>query len=566
MKKALLLGVSCLSALCSTAQNATEPLILPEFYAFKISSDGKWLYSDTGSGEIIIYDLATNQHNEFYGMSLGNGNALALDGTAVGSTDMGKAVILKGDEEISPAVFDEYWNSLPFAITDDSSRMVGIVGNNGTSNLDDKVQYFLPFVADIDDEGNVSNLTFLPHPDKDFFGVVPQYCSASWISNDGKVILGQVIDGSGMLIQPIVYRQGEDGEWTYSLPSKSLFNPENLPLPEYPGEFTMTQPNPIDFIGNEEKKKEYQEDMDWWKSQGNFEEELYPGNHLEEYMTYEEIEEYNKAVEEFNKAVKEYNEKIEEYYEARDAILDTSVSFELNGSCLNSDGTLAAMASEYVLDDGEIELGFRSGYTTYIIDLSDDSMIEIKNENPYIHPTQVLNGNIIIGATVGAEAQATYVYLPGASDYIPVEDYFAATTPYAADWLQENLVQPLYDGSMAMISGRGVASDDFSVFASGVPAYMFDENYVYLTYIFNGLTTGIKEVTAYENSALRVLAGGVIAINGEVADLAVFDLSGRNLFAMQNASGNISTDLAPGLYVISYTDSLGQRLSQKVRF
>lgn len=557
MKKKLLLGVSCLSALCSTAQNATEPLILPEFFACKISSDGKWLYSNTGLGEIIIYDLATNQHNEFYEMSLGNGNALALDGTAVGATDMGgQAVILKGDEVISPAVFDKYWYSCSFAITDDSSRMVGIVGDK-----DDNEQLFLPFVADIDDEGNVSNLTFLPHPDKDFFGDVPQYCSATWISNDGKVILGQVIDGSGMLIQPIVYRQGEDGEWTYSLPSKSLFNPENLPLPEYPGE-SPTPPDPIDFIGNEEKKKEYQEDMDWWKSQGNFDEELYPGNHLEEYMTYEEIEEYNKAVKEYNKAAMEYNEKSEEYYEARYAILDTSVNFQLNDCCLNSDGTLAAMASIYDLDDEILQ-----GYTTYIIDLSDDSMIEIKNENPYIHPTQVLNGNIIIGSTgERAEAPATYVYLPGASDYIPVEDYFAATTPYAADWLQENLVQTLYDGSMAMISGSGVASDDFSVFASGVPAYMFDENYVYLTYIFNGLTTGINEVTAYENSALRVLAGGVIAINGEVADLAVFDLSGRKLFAMQNASGNISTDLAPGLYVISYTDSLGQRLSQKVRF
>lgn len=564
MKNSFLLGLVCVSALATSLPSAAEPLILPEFYAFKISPDGKWLYSDTGSGEIVIYNLETNQHNEFYDMSLGNGNSLALDGTAVGSTDMGQAVILKDDEEISPNVFAKYWYSSPAAITADSSRIVGVIGNDGTSDLGDDVQYYLPFVADIDEDANVTQLEFLPHPDKDFFGMVPQYCSASWISNDGKVILGQVIGGSGMFIQPIVYRQGEDGSWSYSLPSESLFNPENLPLPIYPGEFTLTPPDPINFIGDEEKKKEYVEDMDWWESEGKFNQDLYPGNHLDQYMTAEELEEYYSAIDAFNEAATEYNEKSDKFYIARDAILDTSVTFLRNGSCMNGEGSIAALASEYALGDADTMMG--SGYTTYILDLSNDSMTEIKNENLYIYPTQVLNGGIILGSTGSAEVQATYVYLPEASDYMPVEEYFARTNPGAATWIQENLVQPLYDSRIAMISGCGVASCDFSVFAAGVTSYMFpDSDYTYFTYVFTELASGVEKVEV-DDSVVNVMKDGILAINGNITDLSIIDLSGRKVFAMQSAYGNIATNLNRGIYVVVYTDANGQRVSRKVRF
>ncbi|MBD5355818.1 MAG: hypothetical protein HDR88_02275 [Bacteroides sp.] len=564
MKKHLLFGLVCLGASGVYAQSTTEPLILPEFYAFKISPDGRWLYSNTGSGEIIIYDLETSQHNEFYELTLGNGNAIALDGTSVGSTDMGEAVILKGEDEIYPDEFSKYWYSSPAAITADGTRISGVVGNNGTSDLDDDKQYYFPFVADIDTEGNVSGITVLPHPEQDFFGMTPQYCSATWISNSGKIILGQVVDNSGMFLQPIVYRQSEDGEWTYTLPTESIFNPDNIPLPDYPGAFTLKAVDPADFISDEEKREEYLEDMEWWETEGNFDQDLYPGDHLGQYMALEEIEVYNKAADEYNQAAEEYNERIEEYYIARNAILNTSVSFLRNGFCMNGDGTVCALASNYDIEIDEMTVV--QGHTTYILDLNDDSLKEIKPENTSIIPTQVLNGGIILASTSSSEVQASYVYMPGTDDYMPIEEYFATTNPYAADWLQDNLVQPLYDGSLAMISGCGVASDDFSVFASGVPAYMFDEEFVYFSYIFSGLTSGVKEVTAPDNSGLKVLADGVLAINGEINALSIMDLSGKKVFEMHNASGTLSTGLGHGIYVITYTDTQGQIVAKKVMF
>lgn len=565
MRKIIPLALVYLSALSPSLSSASEPLILPEFYAFKISQDGKWLYSNTGSGEIIIYNLETNQHNEFYEMTLGNGNAIANNGICVGSTDMGEAVFLKDDEEIYPNAFAQYWYSSPAGITADGSHVVGVVGNNGTSDLDDEVQYYLPFIAEIDSEGNVTHMEFLPHPDKDFFGVVPQYCSASWVSNDGKVVLGQIIGGTGSFIQPIIYRQGEDSSWSYSLPSKPMFNPENLPIPEYPGEFTMTPPDPVNFINDEEKRMEYLEDMDWWMNEGGFSDDYYPGNHLDEYMTLEEIDAYNEAVDEFNDAAEEYNKKIEAFFSVRDEILDTSVTFLRNGFCMNSDGTIGALASEYYIGDEEIEIG--SGYTTYILDISNDSMKEIKNQNPYIYPTQVLDGGIILGSTGGAEVQATYVYLPGASDYIPVEDYFANTNPTASTWLRENLVQPLFDESMAMISGCGVASDDFSVFASGVTAYMFpDSDNVFFTYVFNGLEAGVERVNIKDDSVIKIQNNGVLSISENVSNLSITDLSGRKVFTLPNAYGSIDTNLNHGIYIVEYTDCHGQRISLKAYF
>lgn len=584
MKKTLLFGIACL-ALGMSAQSVVEPKILEEFYAYKISPDGKWINSDTGNGEIVIYNLETGEYNVFYNMSLGNGNAFALNGVAVGTEYNGGSmpVIFKGGIAINPKGIKEYGYASINGITADATRITGIVLNERSSGVDDEEnQMYIPYVADITEDGNCSSVTLLPHPDKDFFDLTPQYCSATWISSDGKTILGQLIDYSGMFLQPIVYRQDEAGEWSYSLPTKPLFNPEHIVLPEFPVFDDSLYPEPTNYM-SKEMAEMYQEDIEYWRAHFMEDPDLeYPGNHLEDYMTDEEVAAYNEAVTIYNEYAEEFNEKIDAYYTARDAIIDSSVSFVQNASTMNSEGTIAALTGKKYIETG----GFmpEEQNPTYIIDLVNDNVEKLESKYTDIYPQQVLNGGIILGSTPTAAYIASYVYVPGTEDYVPIEEYMAAGNPGAVEWMNEHLVHELIIGGggggidpyaevaqddveygTAMLSGLGMASEDLSVFAGAVTAYMYDPVLTYMTYVFGDLTSGVKAVALPDNSMIKVRNGGVLDVNGEAADLSVVDLSGRKVFGMQNAAGTVETKLKSGIYIVTYTDAQGRRVAMKCR-
>lgn len=576
--------MACLAAASVWAQSAVAPKIINEFYAQKISPNGEWIYSNPENGEIIIYNLKTDEYNLFYDMSLGNGNVFALDGTAVGSTDTGlsKAMVLKGQSAINPGELAKYSEASINGITANATRIVGIVRNQRSSGADDEEhQMYLPYVADLMADGNCSPITILPHPEKDFFGLTPQYCSATWVSSDGKTILGQLIDYSGMFIQPIVYRQDQAGEWSYSLPSERLFNPDHIVLPEMPVFDESLYPNPAKFM-SEEMAEMYKEDMEYWKDHYMEDPDLpYPDDHLEDYMTYEEILEYNEAVMVYNEYAQEYNQKLEDYFIARYAIIDSSVSFVQNASTMNSEGTMAALTSQTLVETGELDP--MEVNDTYIIDLTNDNIEKLESKYTNIFPQQVLNDGIILGATPTSAYIATYVYVPGAEDYVPIQDYMEEGNPGAVAWMNEHLVHELIVGGgggidpyaaeahddviydTVMLSGLGMASEDLSIFAGAVTAYMYDPAVTYMTYVFNSLTSGVKAVAISGNSVVRALKGGVLDVMGEVTDLSVVDLSGRKVFGMQNASGSVETGLNSGIYIVTYTDAQGQRVSAKCR-
>ncbi|MBD5358949.1 MAG: hypothetical protein HDR88_18485 [Bacteroides sp.] len=578
--KILLSGLLMLVSGSLIAQAAAEPLILEEFYGQKISPNGKYIYSDTGQGEVLIYNLETNEWNAFYGTALGNGNSLINDGTGVG-TSGGRGAIIKGSETLTPSAFSRYPYSNIHGVTYDCTRITGVVGNPYSGgSTDENNQMYLPFVADIDADGNCNDLTLLPYPDKDFFGLTPQYCSATWISRDGKTILGQLIDYSGMFLQPIVYREDEAGEWSYSLPTQSIFNPEHIEIPPYPGEFDYSrEPDPLDYM-SDEQREEYLEDYDWWTTEGRFDQDLYP--EPTNYMTEENAEEYSELFNAYVDYINEYNSQISDYLNARDAIFVTSISFEQAAIAMNTEGTIAALTSKKAVRSG---YGPGEKYDTCILDLTDDSISFIDTKYDNIFAEQVLKDGIILGSTPTAAYVASYVYVPGSADYIPVEDYIAAHNPEAASWMQDNLVHELYvdngvepymdndvnpydvGTSMEMLSGLGAASEDFSVFAGSVTAYMYHETLYYLTYVFTDLeTSSIKRVSIDDNDAVKVMPDGVIDIAGEVADLSIFDLSGRKVLSMPRAEGQVSTGLTRGIYVVSYFDVNGQQVSQKIKF
>lgn len=577
------MGIAFLASASVCAQSALEPKILEEFYALKISPNGRWIYSNPSNGEIVIYDLETNDHNEFYEVSLGNGNVIANDGTCVGSKDTGKAIIIKGDKMITPTKISTYWYSNINGISIDASKIVGVVGNPRSSGTDDEInQIYLPFVADIDEDGKVGEMTFLPHPSKDFFGMVPQYSSATWISDDCRTILGQTIDYSGMFIQPIVYHQDASGEWSYTLPTESMFNPDHINLPEYPGEFDYgLMPNPLDYM-TPEKQEEYEEDLEYWRNHYDDPDVAFPDDHLEDYMTEEKLNAYYEALDNFYIEAEKYNDEILEYILARNEIIDTSVSFVQNASAMNGEGTFAVLTSSHYVETGE-EIP-ESYYGVYTLDVEKGTIAKIDTQYKDLISGQVLDRNVILSSTPASEYPAAYVYEAGASDFVPVQDYLSQFNPSAVEWMEDNLVHELAgtdsgispystesgtraDVRTALISGFGVASRDFSVFAGAVPAYMYDPVLYYMTYIFTDITTsGIGSVAIGDSSAVKVVNNGVLAIDGAVDNLAVVDLSGRKVFGMQKAEGTVDTKLNRGIYIVSYIGADGQRVSKKVNF
>lgn len=567
MKKSLLFATSAFAA---AAVFAATPVTLPEFYTMAISRDGKYIASVL-SELVDVYDTESGQVRTYEGVMTGNGNCFANDGTIVGSTTNDAPVFLKDGNIITPANLTGYHLCDFHGITADGSRICGLV-DAPEGNTDG--QMYQPAIFNVSADGTVSDPVLLPHPEYDYIGLRPQYCSAVFISDDGKTVLGQVKDDSGMMIYPILYREGADGKWTYSLPTASLLNPDNLELPEYPGEFEVTPPDPVDFMSDEAKAR-YEEAYRQWEESGYTTEYPEPAD----YLTPEEIVEYNKATDAYNALAAEWNEKYEKFMAAREAIYSSSVGFVQNGFAMNADGTLAAAASSKNVDTGSYfpeEVN-----TTYILDLKNGTFREVDPENKHLIPGQVLADGQVLASTPAPGPMSgvltppvTFILLPGGNDYMPIESYLETSNPEIVTWMNENLYHnipvgvdedynEIYDN--VLMTGHMVASDDFSVISGGVFAYYFSDDMSFMSYVFKGVTNAAERIEA-GSSSLRALRGGVLDVKGEVSAVSVFDLSGRRVFSANETSGRVNTHLPAGIYAVSYTDAEGIRHNVKVAF
>lgn len=584
MKKPLLYTLSFLS-LGAMQLSAANPVMIPEFYSMKISADGKWIASDTGLGMTEVYNTShTPDDIEGYeGFNLGNGNSFAADGTLVGSTESDVALIVKDGEMSTPASLAALAFCGLHSITPDGSRICGLVGNpEGTLPM------YVPMYCDLGADGEYGEPVILPYPEKDFFGATPQYSSAVWMSSDGKVISGQVVDDSGMFIYPIVYRQGEDGKWSYTLPTASLFNPDGIVLPPNPGEFTATQPQPIDYMTAEMRVK-FNNDYEEFEASGYMGTDPY--EHLDEYMSAEKYAEYQGAMDDFVKKMNEYNEASSKYYSTRATILESSLPFVQNAFAMNAAGTMMAAVSEVFVDD-PMSWFPKQVMTTYLFDLTSDKITKIDSKYDNLIANQVLADGTVISSTPAMSSDGlpprTYVLAPGASEYEPLYDYVLAKYPAVGAWMKENLTKEIVVGyeqdeegnfkfddegnpipvfDQTLMSGHAVVSDDFSVLSGGLWAYTYSPDYTYESYVITDMsgTSGVKTIVNAKSN-VKFIRGGVIETNEHVSDISVADLSGRTVFKAEKANGAVRTGLNNGIYVVTYTDATGHRVSKKARF
>lgn len=478
MKKLFVL-TTVLIGLSASAQEVT-PLSLGDFMALRLSSDGLYCGGQDRWGSCVVYNTEDGKIFYYTNFYPGGGQFVADNGWAVGQSmdGMQGVVMINGQQPVVPAVLNQYASSVFESVTPDATRACGWLTNPGRGPV------VIPFFVDIDETGNISEPVILPYPDKDFFETTPQYCTAGFISDDGRVIAGQVTDGSGFYCYPIVYRMNENDEWEYYLPSEKLFNPNGLPIPQWPDENFMP-PNPVDYM-DEESAEEWERLVAEQKE---------PWSRLDEFMTPEKWAEYNDAMDEYWAKMKDFNEGVDRYWREM-AQLSQGARFTMGAMALNPQGTMIAIPG--VLTEEETTTDIATGYQLYQFDLVNDSYsFPAPDATTMAIPYQMMEDGTII--SVSQSNYRGYLILPESGKYIPLEEYLETSRPEWLPWMRANLSQQTtvfnpatgqYEDATYLASGVISFNREMTIMSGG----FFDgENTS--SYIFGAAKSGVEELT-----------------------------------------------------------------------
>lgn len=539
-----------LGALSMSAQlDWSGMTVIPESIAHQISQDGLIVAGETTDGSYFTHNTATGEEKYYLECSGGMGNCIASNGWMVGSNkNSSKGVILVDGNIVAIPSLEPYPESYLQGITWDGSRIVGIISNpeitgGDVTDPDFSYQMYVPVYMDVDSEGNVGEPRILPHPELDWFKAVPQYCTAVWISNDGKTIAGQVIDNTGWYMYPIIYTCNDEGEWECSYPSESLFNMKKEEVPTYP-KFEMEQLQATDFMTPEEK-----EEFEAALNDPNFEGDPYDLLHL--FMTPEEYKAFEAYLTELEAYIIQYNQDLNNYYAAIVPIIQNSVFFEQNSMALSADGSILASPqwASYMLENQMMPVNF---YIPFVFDLKEGTYRQVGDKYSMWNTNQVLPDGTVVLSTpnvTGYSYDETPVHsgviLPGADEVTLIEDWIATFNPSYAEWMHEYLYHEVgytTDSNGVVVSkgmtvtGLVAVSNDCSVIAGGVDGWTWDpENGMYFTYILNG-ETGVESI---ESDGL----------NAKDGVYRVYNLQGVNVMNTTDAAS--LKNLPKGLYIVN---------------
>lgn len=556
---------------------AVTPSVINDFALQKVSPDGNFIASEY-YGSVIIRNVLTTQEWAYYpdeenpniDYSIGHGNAFSNTGIMVGSINMNGGGTYWKDGQwnvIDPAA--NYEMAYTNAITKDGRIIVGEVSN--TANQDGQMGYMLVPVMweDADGDGSYEKETILPHPELDLFGRVPQYCTALACSADGSVIVGQVVDYGGQYHYPIMYTKDGSGQWQYSYPGIDLFNPNHLELPEDPGEFTLENPAPEDYMG-EEQKAAYQAAIDAWIENGY--EGDYPDYH--DYMTDEQKAAYEAAKADYDAQLAVWNEKYDAYSEVFNAIISDSPQYIFNAVRISANGKLMFNNAE---QPGESYWDPSTKYAM-LFNLSDGSIKKFP-ATQNVSATEILGDGMMLGTNV-ADFFATapsqgYIYKPGMDDFMLIQDYFKTADPAVYTWMEENMkvsyesIDEEYNPivvSDVIVSGAPFCNDDATTIGLWVyPSFFWEAEYESYTYLLTGLESGLNDILADKADKLVIKgAEGVITLSGAANDLTVYDLGGRLVYSAAAPAQQVKTGLGAGLYLVRATDANGNAVVAKV--
>lgn len=588
MKKILLtLSVLAMAGTTAFGQTGTtiEGVKLESHHVFtdypniNLSPDGKWAVGADEMGTMVIFNLTDGSAVLFqadeeagYEFSLGKGNAFASDGTIVGSTTLnGTAAYCKdGVWHLLPVPDAEKVN-LANGISADGSVIVGSIGNADISLTEDNIMN-VPAVWTRKADGTYGDPEILPYPTEDFTGHKPQYILALCVNPEGNRIISLMHDWTGFVVEPVIFDKGADGKWTCNNMANELINPNNLPVPVYPGESPVA-PNVEDYM-SEDQLAAYNAAMEEWRNNG-CNPDLYPN--AADYMTAEQTAAYNAAVEAYNAAAAEYNQKLEEYQTAMDAILNSGTTFEMNNIAMSSDGSKFALTSIKQIENPDPMgwMPFVDINVPYLFTFGEDgkATYAAKATTENVALVSLADDGRILGThTTDAGYEEAWIS-DTEGNWQTLADYVKSVDTESYNWMKENMVHSVpvdfnYETGEEIygdvfLTGLTYGNSDFTVFLGRVGNnWDWEAGVEYYDYLYKiDPNSAIKNVVSAD-FGLTARRGGIIEING-VADAQVYDLQGREVFAVKGASGEVATGLASGVYIIKGTDAEGRVITRK---
>lgn len=576
MKKHLLFATAI--ALASASMAAQEPEVYEGAAFNALSPDGNYAVS-VCYGVTTIYDRVSGQYYLYEeGYETGNGNYVSNNGVVSGfKPSFETAAYWKNGEwhDLTPA-FDRLW-SYANGVTPDGSRLVGNISPESFTGGYEGLM-LTPCYWDVQDDGTYGETQYLPYPATDLIGLVPQYVTAVTVSADGKTIFGQIQDSKGGICQPIVYKQAEDGSWSYTLILDDLFHPEGFVMPEYPGD---DYPEMDDYMTAEELAA-YEKALAEWEAAGGKDWDNYPNKY--DYISEEALAQYEKDDE-------EYSEKILVYNMAYEYLCNIVPLFSFNNVFTNTDGTTYATTSVFqAMDPMTWELVREN--TPYVIDVTDLENVTYEkytSENLYLIITSIADDGTVLAQNIDEIGLVTAYIKPADSDaFETFYNYISSTNKGLGTWMEENLIHTYTAFDMetfetyqaeAMFTGIPFATPDLSLYALAVENFWYDwdaaleaeeagEEYeVYVPaygYIFGPDYLGVKAINPVGKANVNGYRGGFLTFTGEVKSVAVYGIDGTQVYSVSAPSGTVATGLSSGIYVVKVVATDGSVTLKKV--
>lgn len=435
MKKLLLPALIAAMALPAAARTETQTMLGEALCG--VSPKGDYAASEY-YGSVTVFDLNTGDRYDYPESSsnsytLGNGNFFSNGKMVCSLDDNGKMGVWRPTTGnpwtvLNTLISDPGGFGSANGITPDSKRICGNASTGAGFAMDEYLLMVSPCYWDALPVGNgYGSQQILPHPTEDMFGLKPQYVTAVSISEDGKTIVGQIVSGSGFHNDLILYRQAEDGSWSYSLPIRDLMNPNHIEIPPFPGEGPMI-PSQEDYM-TEAELEAYDEAVAKYQADPN----NIPMPKYEDYMTAEEIAAYNAELEK----VANWSTEFENYMTTVNKIIAESPNPVFNLVRISPSGRYVAFTSAISSLDPET-FARTSYYTPYLLDTTTGECIQCGIEGYSVAANAVNNDGDMLCYRQMGDANVGMVRNHETGEYTDLSDYLIARDPALEDWVKEN--------------------------------------------------------------------------------------------------------------------------------
>lgn len=574
MKKVLLSLTLVIMTLSSVAQGLYYH---PDFYFDKMSPNGKWLSTHT-MGTLYIYSRVDSTYREYLASddavteyyATGIGNCWSNDGILVGSVNDRDCAYWQNDEwHELPIKPENKTTNLANGITPDGSRIVGSVGLSSMNMYSE--QMLKPVYWDRAADGSYEEYKELPFPAKDFCGRTPQYITAIAVSDDGKTIIGNVVDWSGFYIYPIIYTQGNDGEWSYRTIDEGVLYPEGTDFGTWPGEEPI-KPDGTAYM-NEQELAVYNEDYNEYMNaynrflNGEIDWEDVPAEPDPADYIVERLDEYEDAMAKYTLELQRYYNNSENFENNLISAMN-GYSFTFNNLYLSGNGKYMSTTIRYA--DVSNPLNPRLKYAAVKIDLSnDDAITGIKDTRDMLASTIMNDGRMIVQTPAYAYARNSFIVSSDVETLTPFVDYITSVNSYVGKWVKEkSTFDVLYADSYDDFGNPNIVIAEDSIVAGSVfcnsegtifTSFMYDEwsesvgiNFVrqFSYQIDFTEDTGVENIKQDAIARAVYVANNTLYINNGVSELTIYDMQGSMVLNNTHPTEQMTLNLSPGVYVV----------------